>query len=115
MADQPITVTVDGIASTLRRLTDAGEALHRYKSMYTSGPDAVGYSAGFRGSLDFAIRRFEQSVTELQKQLLGFRDEVRSTGEEFIALDTEYADLHTNLNAQLAAASTVTTPPRNVV
>ena len=76
MAEQPITVTVDGIAATLEKLTAAARDLERYRSLYAAGPAAEGHSAGFRGSLDFALRRFGANITELQDELRGLRDAV---------------------------------------
>lgn len=115
MAEQPITVTVEGIAATLEKLTAAARDLERYRSLYAAGPAAEGYSAGFRGSLDFALRQFGTSVIAFQNELRELRDAVKLTGEEMIDLDTDYAHLHSDLSGQLSAATRPYTPPQNAV
>lgn len=115
MAEQPITVTVEGIAATLEKLTSAARDLERYRSLYAAGPAAEGYSAGFRGSLDFALSQFGTSIIAFQKELRELRDAVKLTGEEMIDLDTDYAHLHSDLSGQLSAATRPYTPPQNAV
>lgn len=115
MAEQPITVTVEGIAATLEKLTGAARDLERYRSLYAAGPAAEGYSAGFRSSLDFALRQFGTSIESLQGELRNLRDAVKLTGEEIIDLDTDYAHLHSDLSGQLSAAYRTGIIPRNAV
>ena len=113
MAEQPITVTVEGIAATLEKLTVVARNLERYKSLYALGP-ADGSSAGFRNSLDFALRMFGQNITKLQAELRDLRNAVKATGDEIIDLDSDYAHLHGDLAGQLSAAYLPQTP-RNAV
>ena len=114
MAEQPITVTVEGIAATLEKLTIAARDLERFKSLYAAGPEG-GSSAGFRGSLDFALRRFAANVDRLQTELRDLRNAVKATGEEIIDLDSDYAHLHSELTGQLAAAYGTPNTPKNAV
>jgi len=114
VAEQPITVTVEGIAATLEKLTIAARDLERYKHIYAAGP-ADGSSAGFRNSLDYALNRFGANVTRLQVELRDLRDAVKATGEEIIDLDTDYAHIHSDLSGQLAEAYRSSIPPRNAV
>ena len=114
MADQPITVTVEGIAATLEKLTSAARDLERYKSLYAAGPSG-GSSEGFRASFDYALRMFAANVTKLQAELRDLRDVVKLTGEEIIDLDSDYAHLHSDLSGQLSAAYVADTVPRNAV
>lgn len=114
MAEQPITVTVEGIAATLEKLTIAARDLERYKTLYAAGPSG-GSSAGFRDSYDYALRRFGANVTRLQTELRDLRNAVKSTGEEIIELDSDYAHLHSDLSGQLSAAYAPVIPPKNAV
>lgn len=113
MAEQPITVTVEGIAATLEKLTLAAQDLERYRSLYAAGP-ADGSSAGFRNSLDYSLRRFGANITRLQNELRDLRNAVKATGEDMIDLDSDYAHLHSDLSGQLSAAYRVE-PPRNAI
>ena len=113
MAEQPITVTVEGIAATLNKLSLAAHALERYKSLNAAGPEG-GSSQGFRSSLDIALQLFGANVAELQLTLRELRNAVKETGQEIIELDSEYGHLHTTLNNQLSHATNVT-PPKNAL
>jgi hypothetical protein len=114
VAEQPITVTVEGMAATLRALTLASYNLERYKSLYAGGPSG-GSSDGFRNSLDYSLRLFETNLTRLQTQLRDLRDAVKAAGEEMIDLDTDYAHQHGDLINSLTEAARPIIPNRNLV
>lgn len=114
MAEQPITVTVEGIAATLQTLTNAAYNLERYKSLYAAGP-ATAHSAGFSHSLDYSVNLFEANMTKLQAELRDLRDSIKAAGEAIIDADTEYGHLHSQLDAQLTTAYSVPVRSRNIV